>query len=160
MTDIPIFEHRRDGWVVSTDPARLDLAAVHHWLSTASYWAKDVPLAVVERGFRHSCSFGIYGADDSLAGWARVVTDYATFGYLADVFILPERRGQGLGKLLVEVMLAHPELQGLRRWLLMTRDAQGLYGQYGFTALKNPQNAMERRDPDVYKVPATAERGK
>jgi len=150
MNDIPSFEFRRAPWLVSTDPARLDLGAIHHWLSIASYWAEGVPLDVVERSFRHSCAFGVYAEDDSLAGFARVVTDYASFGYVADVFILPEQRGHGLGKLLVEAMLAHPDLQGLRRWLLMTRDAQGLYGQYGFTPLKNPQRAMERHDPGVY----------
>jgi GNAT superfamily N-acetyltransferase len=150
MTEIAIFEFRRPPWLVSTDPARLDLGRVHHWLSTASYWAEGIPFDVVERGFRHSCAFGVYAEDDSLAGFARVVTDYASFGYASDVFILPDRRGHGLGKLLVEAMLAHPELQGLRRWLLMTRDAHGLYGQYGFTPLGNPLRAMERHDPGVY----------
>ena len=150
-TDIPIFELHRAPWLISTDPARLDLNEVHHWLSTASYWAEGVPLDVIERGFRHSCCFGIYDEESELAGFGRVVTDYASFGYLADIFILPERRGDGLGKLLVEAMLAHPQLQGLRRWLLMTRDAHGLYDQFGFTALQMPQSAMERRDPDIYK---------
>jgi GNAT superfamily N-acetyltransferase len=151
MTDIPIFDYRRDPWLVSTDPARLDLGIVHHWLSTASYWAEGVPLDLIERGFRHSCAFGVYDGDGALAGFARVVTDYASFGYLADVFVLPDRRGHRLGKLLVEAMLAHPALQGLRRWMLMTRDAHGLYGQYGFTPFANPQRAMERHDPTVYR---------
>lgn len=151
MAEIPTFELRRDPWLVSTDPARLDLTLIHHWLSTASYWAEGVKFDVIERGFRHSCPFGVYGADDALAGWARVVTDYASFAYLADVFVLPDRRGHGVGKLLVEAMLAHPALQGLRRWLLMTRDGHGLYRQYGFTPLTNPQNAMELRDPDIYR---------
>jgi GNAT superfamily N-acetyltransferase len=145
MTEIPIFEHYRDSWVVSTDPARLDLGIVQYWLSTASYWAEGVSLAVVERGFRHSCAFGVYAAAGELGGWGRVVTDYATYAYLTDVFILPEQRGQGLGKLLVEAMLAHPELQGLRKWMLGTRDAHGLYEQYGFTGLRNPGSAMERQ---------------
>ena len=150
MSGVPVFEFRLDPWLVSTDPDRLDLTIIHHWLSTASYWAEGVPFEVVERGFRHSCAFGVYGEDGALAGWARVVTDYATFAYLADVFILPPQRGRGLGKLLVEAALAHPALQGLRRWLLMTRDAHGLYEQYGFTALKKPQNAMELHNPEIY----------
>ena len=151
MTEIPIFELHRAPWLVSTDPARLDLGEVHHWLSTASYWAEGVPLDVIERGFRHSCGFGIYDEESELAGFGRVVTDYASFGYLADIFILPERRAHGLGKLLVEAMLAHPQLQGLRRWMLKTKDAHGLYSQFGFTPLKAPQGAMERHDPDIYR---------
>ncbi len=144
---IATFEFRRGPWLVSTDPTRLDLAIVQHWLSTASYWAEGVSTAVVERSFRHSCAFGVYDGEDVLAGWLRVVTDYATYGYLTDVFVLPESRGRGLARLLVEAMLAHPELQGFRKWMLGTRDAHGLYAQFGFTGLKNPQNAMERQRP-------------
>ncbi|MEI9983336.1 MAG: GNAT family N-acetyltransferase [Aliidongia sp.] len=120
-------------------------------MTTASYWAEGVPRDVIERGFQNSCGFGVYDEDSDLAGFGRVVTDYASFGYLADIFILPERRGLGLGKLLVEAMLAHPQLQGLRRWMLMTNDAHRLYGLFGFTPLKAPQRAMERHDPDIYR---------
>lgn len=146
MSDIPIFEFRRDEFVISTDLARLDLGIVQHWLSTASYWAEGVSLDVVERGFRHSCVFAAYDKAAALVGWSRVVTDYATYGYLTDVFVLPERRGQGLGKLLVEAMLAHPALQGFKKLMLGTRDAHGLYRQYGFEPVRNPLNQMERRE--------------
>lgn len=151
MTGIPVFEQRVPPWLISTDPTRLDLKIVHHWLSTAAYWAEGVPFEVIERGFRHSLTFAAYGEDGALAAWARVITDYAAFAYLSDVFVLPEWRGQGLGKLLMTAMGAHPQLQGFRRWLLMTRDAQGLYAQYGFRPLPNPQIAMEKHDPQIYK---------
>jgi len=112
-------------------------------LSTSAYWAMGRPLDVVRRSIEHSLCFGMYRGDMQI-GFARVVTDYATFAWLADVFVLPEFRGRGLGKWLLEVISGHHRLQGLRRWLLATKDAHGLYAQYGFTPLSAPHRFMER----------------
>ena len=138
----------RGEFEISTDPARIDLAAVHAFL-TNSYWAAGIPLETVERSIRNSLCFGIYQRNCQV-GFARVITDCATFAYLGDVFVLPEYRGQDLSKWMMECIMAHPELQGLRRWSLLTRDAHGLYRQFGFTELKSPQRWMERHDPEIY----------
>ena len=128
---------------ISTDPARLQLAAIHDYL-VRSYWSPGIPKDLVARAIANSLCFGIYHGDDQV-GFARVVTDKASFAYLADVYVLEEHRGQGLSKRLVAEILAHPELQGLRRFLLATADAHGLYAQNGFQPLARPQNMMERR---------------
>jgi len=133
---------------ISTDPARLQPAAIHAYL-TRSYWSPGVPRAVVDRAIANSLCFGIY-AGESQVGFARVVTDKATFAYLADVYVLEEHRGQGLSKRLVAAIQAHPDLQGLRRFLLATKDAHGLYAQFGFKPLTAPDRMMEIRDPDPY----------
>jgi GNAT superfamily N-acetyltransferase len=135
---------------ISTDRTRLDAALVHRYLTSDSYWARGVALEVVQRAISNSLCFGLYQREQQI-GFARVVTDAATFGYLADVFIVPAHRGLGLGKQLIAAVMAHPDLQGLRRFMLATRDAQGLYRRFGFTAPKNPQLLMERHDPDVYR---------
>jgi GNAT superfamily N-acetyltransferase len=139
---------------IDTDKARLDRAVIHRFL-TRSAWAKGIPLAVVERAIAQSLNFGLYRAGRQV-GFARVVTDHATFAYLADVFVLPHERGKGLGRWLVETILAHPELQGLRRWLLGTRAAQGLYRRCGFQAPPLPFAFMEKLDAGVYQRPAAA----
>ena len=133
-----------DGYLISTDASMLDLEVVHGYLSR-SYWAAGVPEDVVRRSIENSLCFGVYRGEEQ-AGFARVVTDRATFAYLADVFVLEEHRGQGIGKWLVEVILSHPELQGLRRWMLATRDAHDLYRRYAFTELARPGIFMERKD--------------
>lgn len=143
-------EWTRGEFVISTDRARLDVEAVHRFLSTESYWSPGIPLEVVRRAIEHSLPFGVYRGGEQV-GFARVVTDYTTFAYLADVFILASLRGQGLSKWLMEAIQSHPDLQGLRRWMLATRDAHGLYAQHGFTPLKAPERFMERHDPDVYR---------
>jgi GNAT superfamily N-acetyltransferase len=127
---------------ISTDPARLDVDLIHRFLS-GSYWAAGRSREVVEQSIRHSLCFGVYG-EDGQVGFARVITDRAVFAYLADVFILPEHRGQGLSKALVRTILAHPDLQGLMVFLLRTRDAQGLYAQFGFQPIANPDELMGR----------------
>jgi GNAT superfamily N-acetyltransferase len=128
---------------LSTDPARLDLNAVHDYLANRSYWAAGVSLETVTRAAAHSLCFGVYvAATGQQAGYARVVTDYTTFAYLCDVFILEDFRGHGLGKWLVETVLAHPEIPNPRRWLLATADAHGLYAQHGFTPLPTPERWM------------------
>jgi GNAT superfamily N-acetyltransferase len=134
---------------ISTDPPRIDLRAVHEFL-TNSYWARGIPLETVQRSIENSLCFGIYHGDRQI-GFARVITDRATFAYLADVFVLPDYRGHGLSKWLMECIIAHPDLQGLRRWMLATQDAHELYAQYGFSSLKAPERWMEIHRPDVYK---------
>jgi GNAT superfamily N-acetyltransferase len=135
---------------ISTDPARLDVALIHRWLSEQSYWAAGVPREVVARAIANSLNFGLYHATAGQVGFARVITDRATFAYLADVFVLDAHRGKGLSKRMMNEIMSHPELQDLRRWLLATRDAHGLYERFGFTPPKVPGRLMERLDPDVY----------
>lgn len=138
----------RGGIELSTDPARLDLDVIHGFLS-GSYWSAGVPRDVVERALRHSLCFGLYEGGRQV-GFGRVITDRATFAYLADVFVLPQHRGQGLSKWLMQCVREHPDLQGLRRFLLGTRDAHGLYRQFGFSAPADPSIWMEIHDPHVY----------
>jgi GNAT superfamily N-acetyltransferase len=138
---------------ISTDPSRLQLDAIHAYL-TRSDWSPGIPRDVVARGIANSMCFGLYQGE-SQVGFARVITDRASFAYLADVYVLEEHRGQGLSKRLVGEILAHPELQGLRRFLLATADAHGLYAQFGFRALARPSNMMELRlSPAWVLVPA------
>ena len=139
---------QRGAFELSDDPARLDVEAIHAFLRE-SYWAAGIPREVVERSLRGSLCFGVYEGQRQV-GFARCVTDRATYAYLADVFVLPSHRGRGLSKWLMECISAHPDLQGLRRWNLVTRDAHGLYAQHGFTAPRHPERYMEKLDPDVY----------
>ena len=134
---------------IDTDKSRLDLAVIHGFLST-SYWAKGIPREVVAKATEGSLCFGVY-AGGRQVGFARVITDSATFAYLADVFILESHRGQGLSRRLMDAIVAHPSLQGLRRWMLATRDAHGLYARYGFKPLAVPDRFMELHNPEVYK---------
>ncbi len=143
-----IIEQRQGPFVISTDPARLDLALVHSFLTT-SYWSPGIPQATVQAAIDHSLPFGIYEGAQQV-GFARVITDTATFAYLADVFVVESHRGQGLSKWLLRCILAHPDLQGLRRFLLATRDAHGLYAQVGFRPLRAPDRWMDIHDPDIY----------
>src|SRR6185312_15847262 len=133
---------------IDTDRSRLDLRMIHDFLAR-SRWARGIPLAVLKKAIDNSLPFGLY-RDGRQVGFARVVTDHATFAYLADVFVLNEERAQGLGRWLVETILADPRLQGMRRWLLGTRDAQGLYERCGFSPPPPPFAFMERLDADVY----------
>ena len=134
---------------VNTDKDSLDIGLIHHFLATEAYWSRGIPRATVERAIAGSLCFGGY-VDGRQVAFARVVTDGATFGYLADVFVLPEHRGQGHSKTLVAAIMAHPQLQGLRRFSLATSDAHGLYAGFGFAAPVRPQNLMEKLDQDVY----------
>ncbi len=152
-------EWRREGFVISTDASKLDAGVVHRWLSESSYWVPGIPLDVVRRGIEGSLNFGLYAEDGTRTiGLARVISDYATFAYICDVFVLDEFRGHGLGVWLMECVAAHPQLQGLRRWMLGTKDAHGLYEKTGFTAVAAPDRWMERADPDAYK--RASERGR
>ena len=141
-------EWRRDEYTISTDRERLNASLIHNFLSNSAYWARGRSLEVVERAIGHSLNFGVY-KDGEQIGFARVVTDYATFAWLADVFILDEYRGRGLSKWLIEVIVSHQQLQGFRRWVLATKDAHELYRRFGFAELKEPARWMERLDPNL-----------
>ena len=133
---------------ISCDKERLDVGAIHAFLER-SYWSPGVSRTVVQRAISNSLCFGVYQSARQV-GFARVVTDKATFAYMADVYILEPHRGRGLGKRLVEFIMAHQDLQGLRRFMLVTRDAHRLYGQFGFGPVAAPERLMEILDPDVY----------
>jgi len=137
------------GFIFSDDKNKIDIAAVHHFLSTSSYWAMGIPIETVAKSVKNSLCFGIY-KDQRQVGFARWVTDGATFAYLADVYVLEEFRGLGLSKSLMSLMMFHEELQGLRRYQLATRDAHTLYQQYGFKALEHPENSMAIVVKDAY----------
>jgi len=135
---------------ISTDKSRLDVDVIHRFLSEESYWAKGIPRAIVERAIEHSLCFGAYDEDGALIGFARVVTDYAVFAYIGDVFVLPSARGKGVSKAIMAAIRSHPELQTLRRWHLLTHDAHGLYAQFGFGELAKPERHMEISVPEPY----------
>lgn len=140
---------KKDGFTISTDRELLQIGVIQDYLANESYWAKDRTKEQTEKAIDNSVCFGLYKGDEQI-GLARVVTDLATFAYLGDVFILPAYQGRGLGKWLMEVVIDHPDLQGLRRWVLATRDAHDLYGEYGFSALKHPERWMEMAAPGAY----------
>ena len=141
----------REGYEITSDLARIDTRAVHTWLSKESYWARNIPYDVVQRSIEHSMCFAILH-ETTLAGFARIISDRATYAYLGDVFVLPAHRGKGLSKWLMEHINRDPELQGLRRWALATADAHSLYAQFGFTPLKAPERWMEKHYPGIYAV--------
>ena len=144
-----VVECRRGDFLISTDRGRMNLDVIHGFL-TNCYWAKGIPREVVSRSIEHSLCFGVYDGSGAQIGFARVVSDFATVGYLGDVFVLESHRGRGLSKWLMECIMRHPALQNLRRWILLTRDAHGLYAQFGFTTVKAPERYMELHCPDVY----------
>jgi GNAT superfamily N-acetyltransferase len=158
-----LMECRRGEFLISTSRERLSLDVVYGFL-TNCYWARGIPREVVARSIEHSLCFGIYDESPRLAkearhgapaqvGFARVVSDFATVAYLGDVFVLESHRGQGLSKWLMECVMKHPALQNLRRWILLTRDAHGLYSQFGFTPVNAPERYMEFHRPNVYETP-------
>ena len=134
---------------ISTDRSRLDVGLIHDFLRS-SYWAQGIPRAVVERSIQHSLCFGAFLGGRQV-GFARVISDFASFAYVADVFVVPEHRGRGISKLLMRAIIEHPDLQRLRRILLATRDAHGLYAQFGFEPLTHPEHFMTLHKPDVYR---------
>ena len=140
---------RRGAYEISTDAARLDLGVIHRWLEQSSYWAAGIPLPTLRRAIQNSLPFGLYH-EQELVGFARVITDYATFAYVGDVFVLEEHRGKGLSKWLMDVISADPRLDGFRRWMLATRDAHGLYAQSGFVPLSQASRWMEKRPVKAY----------
>lgn len=153
------YEAGNENYFISTDVSKLNVDMIHHFLSEESYWAKGIPKDVVEKSIANSLCFGVYCEDQPTlpagrqVGFARLVTDKATFAYLADVFILSAYRGKGLSKFLMQTIHAHPELQNLRRWWLGTKDAHGLYEQFGWTRITDDvaKRFMQKHNPDVYK---------
>ena len=146
MEDITLIKY---GYCISTEKAKLDLKAIHHFLSTQAYWSKNIPIEKVQTAIENSLNFGLYLKDQQI-GYARIISDFSTIAYLGDLYILPEYRGQGLSKWLMNTIMSHPNLQGLRRWILLTSDAHGLYKQFGWTEIANPDKWMERHDKGVY----------
>lgn len=146
MNDITI---NKDNFCISTDKSKLDITIIHHYLSKEAYWSLNIPLERVQKSINNSLCYGVYYNDQQI-GFARVITDFASFAYIADVFILNEYRGKGLSKWLVETMITHPELQDLRRWALRTRDAHGLYNKFGFADISDPEKWMELDTKKVY----------
>ncbi|HEY3204902.1 MAG TPA: GNAT family N-acetyltransferase [Thermoanaerobaculia bacterium] len=142
-------EWRRDLYTISTDPVRLDREAIHAFLAS-SYWARGIPRAVVDRSIQNSMVFGLYEGARQV-GFARVITDKATFAYVSDVFVVDSHRGKGLGRWLMETILGHPDLQGLRRWVLLTQDAHALYRGVGFEDVRDPAWYMEIVNRNVYR---------
>ena len=140
---------RAGGTEVTTDPFRLNIDVIHGFLSQC-YWAEYIPREIVERSIRGSLCFGAYRGDAQI-GFARVISDRATYAYIADVFVLEPFRGDGAGKLLMECIMSHPDLQGLRRWSLLTRDAHGLYARFAFGRPRHPERFMEISNPDIYR---------
>lgn len=136
---------------ISTDKSRIDVALVHDFLCNQSYWARGIPRDVVERAIAHSVAFAAYD-DGRLVAFARVISDYAVFAYLADVFVVPSHRGRGIAKQLMRAIRGQPELQGLRRWSLVTSDAHALYHQFGFRELASPEKHMEDVVRNPYKA--------
>lgn len=152
-----IIETAKDDFLISTDKAKLDIEVISRYLSGESYWAKNIPLATISRSIENSFCFGVYkkGAQPAQVGFARVITDFATFAYLADVFILEAYRGIGLSKWLMETIMGCEMLQGLRGWMLATKDAHGLYEQFGFRTLDNPGRFMRITNFSSYPEPGT-----
>ena len=150
---LEVVEYHREDLIISTDPRRLHLDVIHEFL-TNCYWAKGIPREVVARSIEHSLCFGIYDGKAQV-GFTRVISDFATIAYLGDVFVLESHRGRGLGKWMMQCIVQHPALRGLRRWILLTRDAHGLYAQFGFEPLKAPDRYMELHQPDVYETRKT-----
>lgn len=142
-------EWQNGDFIISTDRNRLQIDVIHKYLSEESYWARERTKEQTMTAIKNSLPFAVYKGEN-LIGFARIVTDYTTFAYLGDVFILPEFQGAGIGKFLMETILAHPDLQNFRRWILATKDAHGLYEQFGFSALKHPERWMEKPAPNAY----------
>ena len=141
---------QKGSFIITTEKNKMDVEYIHHFLSIDSYWAQNIPIEIVQKSINGSLCFGIFENEKQI-GFARVVTDNATFGYLADVFIDEMYRGCGLSKWLMEIIMNHPELQGFRTWILGTKDAHGLYAQFGFKQLDEPDRMMRKSNPDVYK---------
>ncbi|MCU7550987.1 GNAT family N-acetyltransferase [Chitinophagaceae bacterium LB-8] len=140
----------RGEYSITTDKSKLDIEAIHDFLSNQSYWSRNIPLDTVKKSIEHSLNFGLLHVDKQI-GYARVISDFSTIAYLGDVYVLPEYRGRGFSKWLMEQVMRHPELQGLRRWILLTSSAHELYKKFGWTEVAKPEIYMELFNPNVYK---------
>ncbi|WP_431471609.1 GNAT family N-acetyltransferase [Nonlabens sp. SCSIO 43208] len=143
-------EAQRNNFTISTDKSKLDLISIHEFLSKETDWAYGIPIDTVKKSIENSLCFGVYDQGQQI-GFARVISDFSTIAYLGDVYVLNEYRGNGLSKWLMEEIMNHPNLQGLRRWILLTNTAEWLYKKFGFTEIPNPEFYMEKHDPNVYK---------
>jgi GNAT superfamily N-acetyltransferase len=141
--------HLKGEFVLTTDKNLMNIAMIHQYLSEESYWAKGIPLALVEKSVNNSLNFGVFYKEKQIA-YARVITDYSTIAYLGDVFVLPDFRGKGISKWLVKEITEHPALQGLRRWILLTADAHDLYNKYGWESIRQPEKWMEKTRLNPY----------
>ena len=146
MTDVTIY---KDEFCISTDKTKLDVDSIHAFLSTKAYWCLNIPKDTVQKAIQNSRCFGVYQNEKQI-GFARVISDFSTIAYLGDVYILEEYRGNGLSKWLIETIMSDPNLQGLRRWILLTADAHGLYRQFGWTNIGEPEKWMTVHDKNVY----------
>lgn len=146
MDNITVY---KDDYCISTNREKLDVNAIHNFLSTQSYWCQNIPVETVIKSIDNSLNFGLYYEDQQI-GFARIISDFSTMAYLADVYVLPEHRGKGLSKWMMQVIMSHPELQGLRRWMLLTADAHGLYKQFGWKEIANPDRYMELHNKNIY----------
>lgn len=146
--NLPPREFNREDYIVSTDPSRLNLSSIHKFLAEEAYWSRGISFETFQKSVENSLCFGLYHQDTQI-GFARVISDFATFAYLADVFVMEGYRRRGLGKWLIECVFSHPEVQGLRRWMLVTSDAHALYQQYGFKMLSHPELFMEISGKDL-----------
>jgi GNAT superfamily N-acetyltransferase len=144
-----IITEQKGDYLITTDKSKLDLKVIHNFLANESYWSQNIPFEIFKKSVENSLNFGLFYKEQQI-GYARVVSDYATTAYLGDVFVLKEFRGQGLSKWLMEKVMTHPDLQGLRRWILGTKDAHGLYKQFGWKSIANPERWMEKHNPKVY----------
>lgn len=151
MSNSQLVEVHFDEFLISTDSEKLDIPAIHDYLSNHSYWAKGIPLDTVERAIRSSLNFGLYHLGRQI-GFARIITDLSTVAYLGDVYLLEAYRGRGLSSQLMDVVMSHPDLQGLRRWILLTSSADWLYEKYGFHKVARPEIYMELHNPDAYRA--------
>ncbi len=151
IIDLKTLETQRNEFVISTDKDKLDVLSIHKFLSNETDWAYGIPIHTLKTSIENSLNFGLYHEKKQI-GFARIISDFATIAYLGDVYILKEYRGKGLSKWLINEIMEHPNLQGLRRWILLTNTAEWLYKKYGFTEIANPEFYMEKHDPNVYKV--------
>lgn len=143
-------EHVFGDYLISTDKNKMDVVAIHDFLSRYSGWSDNIPIERVRTSIENSLSFGLFHQGNQI-GFARVISDFSTIAYLGDIYVLEKYRGQGLSKKIMDMVISHPNLQGLRRWILLTSTANWLYEKYGFTSLPNPEFYMERYNPSVYK---------
>ncbi len=145
-----VIDHAFGDFLISTDKTRLDIVAIHDFLSKYSGWSDNIPFERVKTSIEHSLNFGLFHKGEQI-GFARVISDFSTIAYLGDIYVLEDYRGQGLSKKLMDAVISHPNLQGLRRWILLTSTADWLYEKYGFTKLPKPEVYMELFNPNVYK---------
>ena len=149
MKELKIIEAYRNDYTISTDKNKLDILSIHKFLKNETDWANGIPISILKTSIENSLNFGLYHGNKQI-GFARIISDYSTIAYLGDVYILKEYRGKGLSKWLMDEIMEHPNLQGLRRWILLTNTAEWLYKKFGFTEISNPKFYMEKHNPNVY----------